>query len=239
MKAHGNGLASPSSTGKSLRGGSSVTVALVEDNAEFADALTACLSHQPDLEVLGILSTVMDALGHLPVWKPDIVLLDLGLPDGSGIEVLRVLSPSMTDTTFVVLTVFEDDESIREALSAGALGYMLKCSGSRAILEGVSLAAGGGSPLDAQITRRLLEVLRSHGAPESQAIRDLTELTAKENLLLRQMAKTGESVKEIADVLGLTYATVRTYIRRIYVKLGVHNRSQAERRLLRLHQDPS
>lgn len=85
----------------------------------------------------------------------------------------------------------------------------------------------------------MLEVLRSHGAPESQAIRDLTELTAKENLLLRQMAKTGDSVKEIADVLGLTYATVRTYIRRIYIKLGVHNRSQAERRLLRLHQDPS
>lgn len=239
MKAHDDGFASPSSTGKSLCGGSSVTVALVENNAEFADALAACLSHRPDLEVLGILSTVRDALDHIPVWKPDIVLLDLGLPDGSGIEVLRVLSASMTDTIFVVLTVFEDDESIREALSAGALGYMLKRSGSRAILEGVSLAAGGGSPLDAQITRRLLEVLRSQGSSESQAIRDLNELTAKENLLLRQMAKTGDSVKEIADALGLTYATVRTYIRRIYIKLGVHNRSQAERKLLRLHQNPS
>lgn len=214
-----------------------VRVAMVEDSTGFGDMLAACLGQQPDLEFLGGVRTVRDAVRRLPVWQPQVVLLDLGLPDGSGIEVLRELSPSMTQTSFVVLTVFEDDASIREALSSGAVGYMLKRSGWRAIVEGVGLAAGGGSPLDAQIARRLLEVWRTHGARERQKLDDLPELTAKENEILRQMAKTGDSVKEIAEVVGLTYATVRTYIRRIYVKLGVHNRSQAERRLLSLNQD--
>ena len=216
-----------------------VRVAMVEDSTGFAEMLAACLGHQTEIELLGGVSTVREAVQRLPVWKPNVVLLDLGLPDGSGIEVLRALAPSMVNTAFVVLTVFEDDATIREALSAGAVGYMLKRSGWRSIVDGVTLAAGGGSPLDAQIARRLLEVWRSHGSHESQRVNDLPELTAKENELLRQMAKTGDSVKEIAEALGLTYATVRTYIRRIYIKLGVHNRSQAERRLLRLHQDPS
>ena len=214
-----------------------VRVAMVEDSNGFGEMLAACLGQQPEIELLGGASTVRDAVQRLPVWNPSIVLLDLGLPDGSGIEVLRALAPSMPNTSFVVLTVFEDDASIREALSAGAVGYMLKRSGWRSIVDGVQLAAGGGSPLDAQIARRLLEVWRSHGSRESQTVNDLPELTAKENELLRQMVKTGDSVKEIAEALGLTYATVRTYIRRIYVKLGVHNRSQAERRLLSLNQE--
>ncbi len=214
-----------------------VRVAMVEDSTGFGEMLAACLRQQAEIELLGGASTLRDAIQRLPVWKPNIVLLDLGLPDGSGIEVLRALAPSMTNTSFVVLTVFEDDATIREALSAGAVGYMLKRSGWRSIVDGVQLAAGGGSPLDAQIARRLLEVWRSRGSRESQTVNDLPELTAKENELLRQMAKTGDSVKEIAEALGLTYATVRTYIRRIYVKLGVHNRSQAERRLLSLNQE--
>ena len=214
-----------------------VRVAMVEDSTGFGEMLAACLRQQAEIELLGGASTLRDAIQRLPVWKPNIVLLDLGLPDGSGIEVLRALAPSMTNTSFVVLTVFEDDATIREALSAGAVGYMLKRSGWRSIVDGVQLAAGGGSPLDAQIARRLLEVWRSRGSRESQTVNDLPELTAKENELLRQMAKTGDSVKEIAEALGLTYDTVRTYIRRIYVKLGVHNRSQAERRLLSLNQE--
>ena len=212
-----------------------IRVAMVEDSNGFGEMLAACLGHQPEFEFLGGARTVRQALERLPVWQPNIVLLDLGLPDGTGIDVLRALTPTMGNTSFIVLTVFEDDASIREALSSGAVGYMLKRSGWRSIVDGVNLAAGGGSPLDAQIARRLLEVWKIHGSREHQKVHDLPELTAKENELLRQMVKTGDSVKQISEAMGLTYATVRTYIRRIYVKLGVHNRSQAERKLLSLN----
>lgn len=214
-----------------------IRVAMVEDSSGFGQMLAACLGHQPQFQFLGGARTVRDAVQRLPEWRPDIVLLDLGLPDGTGIDVLRALASSMVETSFVILTVFEDDSSIREALSSGAVGYMLKRSGWRAIVDGVMLAAGGGSPLDAQIARRLLEVWRFHGARERQKVHDLPELTSKENEILRQMVETGDSVKQISEAVGLTYATVRTYIRRIYVKLGVHNRSQAERKLLSLNQD--
>ena len=214
-----------------------IKVAMVEDSSGFGEMLAACLGHQPEFEFQGGVRTVQDAVKRLPLWQPNIVLLDLGLPDGTGIDVLRALTPTMTQSSFIILTVFEDDATIREALSSGAVGYMLKRSGWRSIVEGVKLAAGGGSPLDAQIARRLLEVWRLRAPQEHQKFQDLPELTAKENELMRQMAATGDSVKHVSEAMGLTYATVRTYIRRIYVKLGVHNRSQAERKLLSLNQD--
>jgi len=216
-----------------------IKVAMVEDSNGFGEMLAACLEHQPEFEFLGGVRTVRDAVERLPLWQPNIVLLDLGLPDGTGIDVLRALSPRMAQSSFIVLTVFEDDATIREALSSGAVGYMLKRSGWRSIVDGVNLAAGGGSPLDAQIARRLLEVWRFQRTDQQQKVQDLPELTAKENELMRQMAATGDSVKQVSEAMGLTYATVRTYIRRIYVKLGVHNRSQAERKLLSLNQDRS
>ena len=216
-----------------------IKVAMVEDSTGFGEMLAACLENQPEFEFQGGVRTVQDAVKRLPLWQPNIVLLDLGLPDGTGIDVLRALSPTMTQSAFIILTVFEDDATIREALSSGAVGYMLKRSGWRSIVEGINLAAGGGSPLNAQIARRLLEVWRFHGAREQPKFQDLPELTAKENELMRQMAATGDSVKHVSEAMGLTYATVRTYIRRIYVKLGVHNRSQAERKLLSLNQDKS
>ena len=216
-----------------------IKVAMVEDSSGFGEMLAACLEHQPEFEFQGGVRTVQDAVKRLPLWKPNIVLLDLGLPDGTGIDVLRALSPTMTQSSFIILTVFEDDATIREALSSGAVGYMLKRSGWRSIVEGVKLAAGGGSPLDAQIARRLLEVWRFRKPQEHQKFQDLPELTAKENELMRQMTLTGDSVKHVSEAMGLTYATVRTYIRRIYVKLGVHNRSQAERKLLSLNRDKS
>ena len=216
-----------------------IKVAMVEDSNGFGEMLAACLEHQPEFEFLGGVRTVRDAVERLPLWQPNIVLLDLGLPDGTGIDVLRALSPRMAQSSFIVLTVFEDDATIREALSSGAVGYMLKRSGWRSIVDGVNLAAGGGSPLDAQIARRLLEVWRFQRTDQQQKVQDLPELTAKENELMRQMVATGDSVKQVSEAMGLTYATVRTYIRRIYVKLGVHNRSQAERKLLSLNQDRS
>ena len=216
-----------------------IKVAMVEDSTGFGEMLAACLENQPEFEFQGGVRTVQDAVKRLPLWQPNIVLLDLGLPDGTGIDVLRALSPRMAQSSFIVLTVFEDDATIREALSSGAVGYMLKRSGWRSIVDGVNLAAGGGSPLDAQIARRLLEVWRFQGADQQQKVQDLPELTAKENELMRQMVATGDSVKQVSEAMGLTYATVRTYIRRIYVKLGVHNRSQAERKLLSLNQDRS
>lgn len=214
-----------------------IKVAMVEDSAGFGDMLAACLENQPEFEFLGSARTVRDALDRLPLWQPNIILVDLGLPDGTGIDVIRLLSPTMTQSAFIVLTVFDDDANIRESLSCGAVGYMLKRSGSRSIVDGVKQAAGGGSPLDTQIARRLIDVWRSQSWDKQKKVPSLPELTAKENELMRQMVLTGDSVKQISEAMGLTYATIRTYIRRIYIKLGVHNRSQAEKKLLSLNQD--
>ncbi len=206
-----------------------ITLGLVEDSVGFAQTLLQALADQPDIRCTHVCRTAAEAVRKLPVGPPDVVLLDMGLPDRSGVDVLRALAPRMPETDFVVLTVFDDDETINAAIQAGASGYLLKRSGSAQIAQAVRTVRTGGSPLDAAVSRRLIAILRQ----EPEEVANLPELTAQENRLLREFSR-GASVKEASDAIGVTYATGRTYLRHIYSKLGVQSQVQAVRRFYNL-----
>ena len=207
-------------------------IAIVEDSQGFGQELVAQLRTQPDLMFTGWFRSVADAREHLAKGNPDMVFLDLGLPDGSGVDILQDLAVKMPQTRWVVLTVFDDDENIRAALNHGAIGYLLKRSGFQGILSAIRQVRDGESPLDGQIARKLLEFWRDW----KPKLKRRPELTTRENELLMHLVESGCSVKQAATNLGLTYESARTYVRRIYTKLGVHNRSQAEKYLLSLGQ---
>jgi len=206
-----------------------IRLALVEDSAAFAAELCEVFKDQPDVVCVATCPSAASARTTLPRLKPDVVLVDLGLPDASGAELIRELAPQLPETDFVVLTVFDDDETISQALRHGASGYVLKRSGGARIVGAVREVHRGGVPLDAEIAQRLLLLFRQQPKPPSS----LPELGPQENRLLRALAE-GASVKEAAAALGVTHASARTYVRRIYAKLGVRSRTEATRRFLNL-----
>ena len=210
-----------------------IRLALVDDSKGFAESMQQAFAACEGIAVVAVCSTAGEALAQLPARRPDVVLLDMQLPDLHGTEVLARLVPTMPETDFVVLTVFDDDDTISTAIRNGASGYLLKRSGSEDIANAVRTVRSGGSPLDAAVSRRLLSLMRKDVTAEE----GLPELSLQENRLLRQISH-GQSVKEASDTIGVTYATGRTYLRHIYAKLGVQSQVQAVRRFFNL-QAPS
>lgn len=210
-----------------------IRLALVDDSPGFLESMQQALADAVDIQIVAICANASEALKCLPGSRPDVVLLDMHLPDRHGTEVLGLLVPKMPETDFVVLTVFDDDETISTAIRNGASGYLLKRSGSEDITNAVRTVRSGGSPLDAAVSRRLLSLMRKDVAPSE----GLPELSLQENRLLREISH-GRNVKEASEAIGVTYATGRTYLRHIYAKLGVQSQVQAVRRFFNL-QAPS
>ena len=198
-----------------------ISVSVVEDDPEARALLQnwlgttngfRCASAHPDLP---------SALAGLPEARPDIVLMDLHLPGGSGIECIRRLKPRMTQTQFLVITVYDDSNSIYQALSAGATGYLLKRVSKKELFASLHLVQAGGSPMSNAIARRVAQAFALPAL--DQPGKDLSEREAAVLALLAQ----GHPEKEIAEKLGISRHTVHTYIRRIYEKLHVHSHAQA------------
>ena len=206
-----------------------IRLALVEDSTAFASALRELLEQEEGIQCVAVCPSAAVAREKLPTLAPDVVLVDMGLPDGSGADLLGELVPQMPGTDFIVLTVFEDDEMIQKAILNGATGYLLKRSGGAQIAQAVRHVRAGGTPLDNEISRRVLALLRERPQPAAS----LPELTAKENHLLRELSQSA-SIKEAGAAIGVTYASARTYVSRIYAKLGVRSRMEAARRYLNL-----
>lgn len=209
---------------------SAIRVALVEDFADYREHLQAVLGAEPGLHVVAACRHCAEAEAVLPGSLPDVVLLDLVLPDGSGIDVLEKVSPRLPRARFVVLTTFEEMSLIREAFRRGASGYLLKRAGTQEILQAVRRAARGGSPLSDPVAAKVLALLRDDPPGEIS----IPGLGPQENRLLREVCLRGKQLKEAADVLGVTFNTARTYLQRIYRKLGVRTRWEAERRFREL-----
>lgn len=167
------------------------------------------------------------ALMHLPGEKPAIVLVDINLPDLNGIECVRRAKPLMSETQFVMLTVFKDSNHIFEALAAGAVGYLLKQTPCEQLIASLKQVHEGGSPMTSYIARKVVQSFRDRPV---QGIRfegpAAGGLSPRERQVLELLAR-GRFYKEICETLALSKSTVNTHVRNIYEKLHVHTRGQA------------
>lgn len=203
-----------------------ITVCIVDDNRELRNALEEILSMSDGYKCLGTVSTVEDAIVQIPLMRPDVVLMDINLGSTeSGIDCVRVLKPRMPDTNFLMCTVYEEDEKIFEALSAGASGYILKKTDPRRLLEAIRELYEGGAPMSSQIARKVVAAFRSQSTVTASG-EQLDMLSSREKEILEFLSK-GLMYKEIASQLFLSPETVRKHVYHIYEKLHVNNRVAA------------
>ena len=198
------------------------TVAIVEDNLSQAASLRLIVESAPDCRCAGVWHSGEDALIKIPVFQPDVVLMDIGLPGISGIETTARLKLAMPDLLVIMMTVYQDHDQIFESLKAGACGYLLKRSSPAAVRRAIAEVSEGGAPMSAEIARRVVEMFHHPVASTDQP----ASLSRRETEILDWLAQ-GLANKEIADRLGLSVETVRVHLKRIYGKLHVHSRTQA------------
>ena len=205
-----------------------VTVAIVEDNADLRGTLARVINRAPGHQCVGQYGDAETALVSLPKDKPQVVLMDINLPGMNGVECVRKLKQLVPETLVVMLTAYEDTDNIFGSLEAGASGYLLKRSKSTEILEALKEVMDGGSPMTAHIARKVVHSFQSKGSSPQP-----TENLAEREKEVLDLLSQGFMYKEIADKLGISFETVRTYIRRIYEKLQVRSRTEAVAKALR------
>lgn len=199
-----------------------VNVAIIEDSDDIREGLKVLINGSDGFRCLADYSSAEAALRDLPAKNPDVVLMDIKLPGMSGIACTRELKARRPDLPVVVLTVYENDEQIFEALKAGASGYLLKKTPPARLLEAIQDVLNGGSPMSSQIARKVVSAFHQMGTSQ----KEMENLTNREQEILSYLAK-GYRYKEIAEALFLSVETVRTHLRNIYEKLHVRSRSEA------------
>jgi DNA-binding NarL/FixJ family response regulator len=204
------------------------TIWIVEDHAAFRRTLVRVLNAETGLQCTRDFDScekVLAALAHYDA--PHLILLDVGLPGMSGLDGIRLIKERAPKTLVVILTVFEDDDKVFQAICAGASGYLLKTSSVTEITQAVRDALAGGSPMTSRIARRVLDMFTKLAPKQSDY-----GLSEREREIL-QLMTTGLIKKEIADRLTLSVHTVDTYLRRIYEKLEVNTRTGAVAKALK------
>ena len=210
-----------------------IRVSVIEDVKAVREMLGVWLRGAPGFTCSGEHATGESALVAVPREKPDIVLADINLPHMSGIECVRRLKGQLPATQFIMLTVYEDTDTILKALGAGANGYLLKQTPYEELLAALSDVHAGGSPMTSTIARKVVQHFQ---APPLRAQPE-EGLTRREREVLELLAQ-GYLYKEISDALHISLATVSTHIRSIYEKYHVQSRAQAVARYARLSNDP-
>ena len=202
------------------------SVAIVEDNNDIRLALEQIIESSGDYTLAGSCTNGEEALVKLPILNPKVVLMDIGLGEGmNGIEVVRELKETHPEILFMMCTIYDEDEKIFEALSAGASGYILKKTSPAKLLEGIKELIEGGAPMSSQIARKVVAAFQNK--PTEIAVGSaLDALSKRENEIL-EMLSTGLLYKEISDKLSISSETVRKHVYHIYEKLHVSNRIEA------------
>ena len=211
-----------------------ISVCIVDDNPDIRSALEQIIEMSDSCLLLGSFATAEDAVYKIPMIKPNVVLMDINLDEGaSGIECVRQLKPDNPEVLFMMCTVYEEDEKIYEALSAGANGYILKKTAPGKLLEAIKELHEGGAPMSSQIARKVVAAFRQQRPAElaasetqSQAAGNIRVLSAREKEILEWLSK-GMVYKEIAAQLFISAETVRKHVYHIYEKLHVNNRVEA------------
>ena len=200
----------------------SISVAIVDDNPEIRRNLSQFISETRGFRCSCACSSGEEALRVIPKSPPDVVLMDIEMSGMSGIACTARLKQALPSVRVMMLTVYEDDDAIFNALKAGATGYLLKRSAPAKLLDAITELQKGGAPMTSEIARRVIE---SFCKPKPAAHPD-DELTAKETEILELLAK-GYVPKEVADKLAISYDTIRYHLKHIYDKLHVHSRTEA------------
>ncbi|MBI4427940.1 MAG: response regulator transcription factor [Ignavibacteriales bacterium] len=199
-----------------------IRIAIVEDNDKIRDGLEVLLNGSPEFSCVATYGTAEEALKYLPAKKPDVVLMDIGLPRMSGIECVEKLKQILPEIQVMMLTVYEDDDRVFKSLVAGATGYVLKNTMPAQLFEAIRDLHNGGSPMSNVIGRKVVQAFQQMGSSS----KDLENLSERENEILSYVAK-GYRDKEVADKFFISPDTVRKHLRNIYQKLHVRSRTEA------------
>lgn len=202
-----------------------IRVMLVDDHEIIRVGLRTLLGQFPQVEVLGEAGSVQAALAEAERLSPDVVLLDIRLPDGSGLDVCRRLQSSRPDVRVLMLTSFDDEKLVAEAIAAGADGYLLQEIDGNRLVEAIEQVASGQSILDPALTQRVINRLKGEQATAGEGGPGGV-LSAQEKRVLALVAE-GKTNKEIAAALGLSDKTVKNYVSHVLEKLQMSRRSQA------------
>jgi len=201
-----------------------IRLLLVDDHAVVRSGLRMLLDNEPDVEIVGEAGTAREALDSVLDLKPDIVLMDIGLPDMSGIDAAREIKRVRPETAIVALTIHEDEEYFFKMLEAGASGYVPKRAAPEELLTAIRTAAGGEVYLYPSMAKLLVKDYLAHDQ-ESKASRTLDGLTEREQEVLAHLAD-GASNEEIAETLNISPKTVARHRENIMRKLNLHSRSE-------------
>lgn len=205
-----------------------IRVAVVEDKRRTREGLGATLGAADDLVCVGLYPSIEAALPALDRAPCDVLLLDIHLPGMSGVDAVGILRERFPETQILMLTVYEEEDKVFESICNGACGYLLKKTPAAELLEGVRQARRGGSPLSAEVARKIVSLVqKSHRVGRGEPT-----FSSQEVHLLRLLAD-GHSYQSASDRLGMSINTLRDRIRSVYDKLQVHSRSEAVSRALR------
>jgi two-component system response regulator DevR len=197
---------------------------VVDDHEVVRQGLVALLDRRPGFQIVAQAGSVQEAIAQARLQRPDIVVMDVRLPDGSGVEACREIRAEMPETRVIMLTSFPDDEAVLSAIVAGASGYLLKQIRARDLLSALEAVGRGESLLDPAVTERVLERVRRIASGQSND--ELSVLTSQEQKILTLVAE-GKTNKEIAADVFLSDKTVKNYVSSILSKLNLERRAQA------------
>lgn len=205
-----------------------IKVAIVDDDEGIRNGLAALIRRASAFKLAGEYADAESALREIPNHLPDVVLMDINLPGIKGVECVRQLKAQLPAVQFLMLTVYEDSDSLFNSLKAGASGYLLKRTASSRLLEAIRDVHSGGAPMTPQLARRVVQFF----SVPAKKVSPVSALTPGETEFLEQLAN-GYAYKEIADRMNISIDTVRSYVRTVYEKLHVHSRTEAVVKYLR------
>ena len=199
-----------------------INAIIVEDQRDLREGLQVLINFTPGFKCLGAFRTMEEAIARIKYNLPDVVLSDIGLPGMSGIEGIRILKEKYPDLIILVLTVYDDNEKIFDALCAGASGYLLKHTEPSQLISSVKEAVSGGAPMSPEVASKVIKLFREVRPPEKVDY----DLTPHETRLLKLLVE-GHNYVTAAEELKISYNTIKFHVRNIYDKLQVHSKSEA------------
>ena len=199
-----------------------INIIIYEDTLPLRESLSSLINQYPQLYLTAAFENCDNVKDDITILKPDVVLMDIGMPGIGGIEGITIIRKHNPNIGILMLTVFDDNDTIFRAICAGASGYLLKKTSNEKIIEAIEDVYGGGAPITSSIAKKILEYFPKR-ASETE---EINKLTKREQQVLSLLA-TGNSYKMVASQLTISIDSVRTYVRRMYEKLQVHSVTEA------------